>query len=133
MSTTLYLECRSHQPVITSGEVGYNTSFLPQVRSDIANRDQLVETWNSIDDVYSAWEGRRFNTISFLAHHPNCVLGIRDEYGKEYSIDGPFTEPLPGSTKMGVIREVRDVDGGVEIIFDSLTDEGKRFFGVEDR
>jgi hypothetical protein len=34
------------------------------------------------------------DTVRFLAAHPSCRIGIRDEYGVEHPVERPVTLPL---------------------------------------
>lgn len=83
MSTYLYLVCRDHDPVLVADEEsGQHLYDLDQIRQDIANPDELIR------DYLTSFTGLHFfrrNTASFLANHPKCRIGIRDEYGMEHS------------------------------------------------
>lgn len=100
MSTELYLECRSHDPVLSDGEqVGNNlTHDLKQLRRWIDQREQLIDLaaqMRSLDLDPFEVEGDYYrHTLAFILEHPNCGIGIRDEYGKDHPID-PEAEPLP--------------------------------------
>ena len=85
MSTTFYLECLDHDPVLSSDEVGQHSYNLPTIRSDISNRELFSSLANA--DLWPDW-GHHFrsNAISFLIRHPHCRIGIRDEYGKDYPL-----------------------------------------------
>lgn len=93
MSTYVYLECQNHEPPLrASEESGQHLHDLPQIRRDIADRDVLVRLyaesdWLDLGDYF------RNNTIRFLAEHPRCDLGIRDEYGEAHST----AEPQPAA------------------------------------
>lgn len=84
VSTTMYLRCRDHSPCLYSDEVGQHTYDLDDIKGYIANRESLV-------DVYESYwlGGPSFfrNAAHFLAEHPFCQIGINDEYGKEYPVD----------------------------------------------
>lgn len=85
MSTWLHLECRSHDPVLTSdGESGQHLWDLPDIQADIANREQIAQAWSAEDTEPEHWFRR--NTAAFLAAHPKCDIGIRDEYGHDHPI-----------------------------------------------
>lgn len=85
MSTHLYLECLDHNPPIRAPqESGQNTNDLPQIRSDIKRRDMLRDL---LEDGWTVADRFRMNTARFLANHPRCRIGIRDEYGGEYPLD----------------------------------------------
>lgn len=91
MSTWLYLECRTHDPVLSAdGESGQHTYDLPQIRTDIANRDLIVQARDA-DLLDVSDDHFRGNTVRFLAAHPKCDIGIRDEYGHDH----PITEEQP--------------------------------------
>lgn len=100
MSTYLYLQCLSHDPIITnSGESGQHTYDLPNLRADIANRQHVVQHYNDWDG-YGTFGGHWFrtNTARFLAQHVDCELGIIDEYGQRYALDGHSEKPIPELT-----------------------------------
>lgn len=93
MSTWLYLECRSHDPVLTSdAEVGQHTYDLPDIRKRLADRDRLVQLVAQMEaadlDPYAVADRYYVNTLSFIARHPKCDIGVRDEYGNDH----PLTE-----------------------------------------
>lgn len=87
MSTYLYLVCVAHEPPLQAQEEsGQHLRDLPQIRADIANREQIVAGWSV--DCYIPGYFRR-HTARFLAAHPRCPLAIVDEYGRRH----PTTEP----------------------------------------
>lgn len=97
MSTTLYLFCASHEPVIMSDEVGHNLSYLDAVRKDITRRDHLVGLMRDLEEAdlevdRDFTSSERRNTLWFFRHHPTCELGIRDEYGHDHPIIAPTGE-----------------------------------------
>lgn len=102
MSTELYLECRSHTPALSDGEqVGNNLDRdLDQLRMWLKNRGVLlhfVGVAKQLDlDVFDTVRDHDFyrHTLRFILEHPNCEIGIRDEYGKDHPLD-PQAEPLP--------------------------------------
>ncbi|HEY9249380.1 MAG TPA: hypothetical protein VIO38_09625 [Rariglobus sp.] len=84
MSTWLYLECLDHTPpLLAEDESGQHLYDLPQIRADIASRDRIVA--NVADDIW-ADESYRRNTARFLAKHPKCRIGVRDEYDVEHPV-----------------------------------------------
>lgn len=86
MSTYVYLECLDHDPVLSSdGEVGQHLYDLPRIRDEIAKRELFAV--NAEVDVWPDY-GHHFtnNAVRFLAAHPRCNVGIRDEYGREHPI-----------------------------------------------
>lgn len=87
MSTWVYLECRDHNPpLMADAESGQHLYDLDQIRADIANRDALIAANNDGMEVTDYF---RRHTLRFLAAHPKCDIGIRDEYGTEH----PTTTP----------------------------------------
>lgn len=81
MSTYLYLECLDHAPALTSdGEVGQHLYDLARIRREIAERSLLAEIEHTYDSQFTS------NAARFFAQHPNCRIGIRDEYGVEHPI-----------------------------------------------
>lgn len=91
MSTYMYLICRSHTPPLRAdGESGQYLSDLPTIRADLQNRKELIKLYDEyVGFDYSG--SYRANTARFLAHHPNCIIGIVDEYGHNHSIKGDRT------------------------------------------
>lgn len=89
MSTWLYLQCLSHDPpLLADGESGQHLYDLPQIRSDVADREALVKApilEASFDDHFRA------NTVRFLVQHQKCEIGIIDEYRTQH----PLVEPQP--------------------------------------
>lgn len=84
MSTFLYLRCENHDPPLQSqDESGQHLYDLPQIRADLAARDDLVrlhgDRMRSVDLGYF-----RNRTLDFLVAHPRCRLTIVDEYGTEH-------------------------------------------------
>lgn len=93
MSTYIYLECRSHDPVLgDDGEIGQHLGYeLENARRLLRDRDRLLQVmadmratdvWDpyDVDDRYCA------RTLRFMDQHPTCDIGIRDEYGKDHPI-----------------------------------------------
>jgi hypothetical protein len=81
--------CTCHVPPLPAeDESGQHLYDLPRIRREIANRDEVVEAWHAgqLDnrDDSDAYFGR--NSARFLADHPHCVIGIRDEYGRWHSL-----------------------------------------------
>lgn len=86
MSTWLYLVCLDHNPPLEAeAESGQHLTDLPGIRADIANRDVLVRIWESGDPAYYPHGHFEGNTLRFLAAHPSCNIGIRDEYGADHA------------------------------------------------
>lgn len=84
MSTWLYLECRSHKPFLQADdESGQHLHNLDQIRSDIKHRDDLIDV---TEDGWEHPDRYRMNTARFLAAHPDCEIGIRDEYGHDHPL-----------------------------------------------
>jgi hypothetical protein len=95
MSTYVYLECVDHDPPLSSdGEVGQHLYDLPRIRSEIAQRDLYVA--NAKSDFFMGDYGDHFtnNAARFLAAHPRCNIGIRDEYGREHPLIDADRQPV---------------------------------------
>jgi hypothetical protein len=87
MSTTIYLECRSHTPpLVADRESGQHLSDLEQIRCDIKHRDDVVDV---MEDGWSHPDPFRMATARFLADHQSCDIGIRDEYGTDHPLTAP--------------------------------------------
>jgi hypothetical protein len=101
MSTNFYLVCTSHEPYISSGEVGHNALCLPDVRHAIANKDGIVELYKDAlkrDVDITEWDVEVCERNMFFVVYLNCEIAIKDEYGRGYAIkaeDGD-TEPING-------------------------------------
>ena len=90
MSTYLYLECLDHDPPLRcEGESGQHLYDLADIRADIAARAALVEI-QKLDGWIDRGHHFRNNSARFLAAHPRCRIGIRDEYDVEH----PITEEV---------------------------------------
>lgn len=86
MSTYLYLECRSHTPHLSSdGEVGQHLYDLPRIIREIARRE-LFADMDELDTPVDYGNHFTNNAARFLARHRDCIIGIRDEYGKDHPI-----------------------------------------------
>lgn len=90
----MYLECRSHTPIIKSyDEVGQHHYDLPMIRKIIARRAEFSRAdemdYSSRADMWEPGRGYFFiNAVNFLLDHPECEIGIRDEFDREH----PLTE-----------------------------------------
>jgi len=96
VSTYVYLECLDHTPPLRADdESGQHLSDLPQIRADLADRARIVADYNASaywllgDDIATYF---RRHTARFLAAHPRCRVGIRDEYGRAYPTEAPEDE-----------------------------------------
>jgi len=98
VSTYVYLICLDHTPpLVSEEESGQHLSDLPQIRADIADRERIVA--NVADDIWPA-DYFRVRTARFLAQHPRCRVGIRDEYGVDHPATSP-PSPGPAGRKLG--------------------------------
>ena len=92
MSTYVYLECLDHDPPLRAdNESGQHLTDLPRIRAEIANRETVADSECYYrDDVpghYFEADGYfHARSARFLAAHPKCRIGIRDEYGVEHSV-----------------------------------------------
>ena len=89
MSTYLYLECLDHTPpLLADDESGQHLTDLPQIQRDIAARDALLALVAADVDGEIPYHLSSFRraTAQFLIAHPQCRIGIRDEYGREHPI-----------------------------------------------
>jgi len=103
MSTIMYLRCVTHDPYLSSEEVGHSTSYLKQIREDIAKRGRIVQTMQGIldsPDGYPNFGTYQTNTWWFLLRHPRCELEIWDEYKKQYSLEGNELKPIEPITTL---------------------------------
>lgn len=88
MSTYVYLVCLDHEPpIIASEESGQHLSDLPRIRAEIADRENVADAEARYDTFHCGWDMDaywRANSAKFLAAHPKCRIGIRDEYGDNH-------------------------------------------------
>nr|DAI86668.1 MAG TPA: hypothetical protein [Caudoviricetes sp.] len=85
MSTYLYLRCESHNPPLKNDdESGQHLYDLEQIWADLDNRDRIAAAWR--DGMIPEDHFRR-NTAGFLDAHPNCQIGVVDEYGDTHHPD----------------------------------------------
>lgn len=92
MSTEMYLECLDHTPTLLSDVVGNREADLRNIWAVLAMRD-VVSLAAGLDADYGDYCTN--NIARFLAQHPTCRLGIRDEYGHEHPTTAPSPEPEP--------------------------------------
>ena len=91
MSTYLHLVCLDHTPpLIAEDESGQHLTDLPQIRADLAadlpalaNESENAE--RPVPFTHDPWYFRR-NTIRFRVAHLSCRIGVRDEYGVDYTV-----------------------------------------------
>lgn len=83
MSTYWYFECLDHDPPIRSGEEFTQHTGDSAYKAGIAmaNASTIPDAW-STDDYYGN------NARRFLRAHPECEIGLVNEYGEH--------RPLPG-------------------------------------
>ncbi len=131
MSTTMYLRCVSHDPYLESGEVGHNTSALPDIRRAIRERDAFLEGLQTAEldlwDVDFGGDQYARNRAWFLYAHPGCDLEIWDEYKQQYSMEDTVAEaPIGFDTVLGQIESVTEDKDGMTVKFFRLTPAGER-------
>lgn len=107
MSCALYVTCHSHHTSLISsdGEVGHRLSDLPQVREWIRERDFLARCIS--DDFSDSIDvnGCMGNAARFFHQHPHCLLGIRDENGRDYpECDADQWYELADAKELGELR-----------------------------
>lgn len=94
MSTTMYLQCLSHDPPLRSQEVEQHKNLF-YIRKYIAMRKELVALLES--DIPIGDQGGVYwanNAACFLYEHQKCEIGIVNEYGGTYltGLDDPEDE-----------------------------------------
>jgi len=120
MSTNFYLVCTSHEPYISSGEVGHNALCLPDVRHAIANKDGIVELYKDAlkrDVDITEWDVEVRERNMFLVAHPNCEIAIKDEYGlapKKSKNDPAYYYQEALKTLADAIRDKRVIEMKIE-------------------
>ena len=98
MSTYVYLECLDHDPPLRAeDESGQHLSDLPRIRAEIADREAVAVGPDRyvgpvLTDDFDADGYFRTHSARFLAAHPKCRIGIRDEYGVEHSAVDEVTQ-----------------------------------------
>jgi hypothetical protein len=92
MSTYLHLVCMGHNPpLVAEQESGQHLYDLPRIRADIEMRTELVRKYRGEDGTVNLRDIVGYfsaNSAKFLSEHEECVIGIRDEYGVEYPVNG---------------------------------------------
>jgi hypothetical protein len=85
MSTTMYLQCLSHDPPLLSDEVGQHTLDLDDIRGYIANKDHLIALIKADIPIGGQQNPPWASTAGwFMYRHPKCEIGIVDQYGSTY-------------------------------------------------
>ena len=90
MSTYMYLVCLDHDPpIVSEDESGQHLYDLPRIRDEIADREAVASEADNppvsgMEDITGYFRQR---SSWFLARHPNCKVGIRDEYGRDYPVE----------------------------------------------
>lgn len=97
MSTSIYLECRGHTPpIVADSESGQHLYDLDPLRTLLAHRKQVTDAHRILTEAAGGYidYGERYlgNSIRFMAKHPECPLGIIDEYGQEHPLEDPDGE-----------------------------------------
>ena len=92
MRDTYNLQCLSHNPPVTSESIdGYlasGSSGLDRLRVAVAERAHIVRLYRETDGEWPPMDERdRHWTAMFLAGHPDCAIGIIDEYGTTHSVE----------------------------------------------
>lgn len=131
MSTTMYLRCVTHDPYISSDEVGHNTSYLPEIRKGLRERTATIEGMKAAG--LDVWDldllQPASNQLRFMLQHPHCELEIWDEYGRQYSMEDTVEEkPIAADTVLGRIIHIEQTGDGVVFTMRNLTPEGERVF-----
>lgn len=87
MSETLHLVCVSHDPPISSDEVGQRTSFLPYIRQAIRDHADVGGAVMDFIYQYGQLDNPHDSAIfRFLEQHSGCEWEIHGEYGDRYPV-----------------------------------------------
>lgn len=89
MSTTVYLQCLSHDPPLQSDEVGQHLCDLKDIRGYIKNRKLLIDVVAAdyhLDNGNPNWV---MTAAWFFWAHKECEIGIVDECGDEHPVEVP--------------------------------------------
>lgn len=95
MSTYIYLQCLNHTPPLrASEESGQHLYDLPRIRAEIADRVNVAAgpdyyRGDIIGGTFDFPAYFRVHSARFLAEHPQCAIGIVDEYGNEHPTEDP--------------------------------------------
>jgi hypothetical protein len=102
----MYLVCNSHTPELHSSEVGQHTYDLPDIQQYLAHRKELVRLVEADIQIGGSQNPPWAYTAAwFFAAHPDCEIGIIDEYGKTY----PTAKEVPEGVKCDWVEVVMDV------------------------
>jgi hypothetical protein len=75
-------------PLRAESPSGQHLYDLPQIRWDIAHREELLRISDEVAEK-GGWyrlNNDRDNSINFFEDHRTCNLGIRDQYGEWHAI-----------------------------------------------
>lgn len=97
MSTEYNLLCLSHDPPVVSdsvdGWLATNSWGLGQLRAHVADRERVARLYRETEGEWPPMDERdRHWTARFLAMHPNCTLGIIDEYSRTHPLEEPHDD-----------------------------------------
>jgi hypothetical protein len=96
MSTNLYLECISHNPVIDSTEISQHLSALKEIVEAIEKRDELasaVQIFINLFHEFPYMDDYTMKCARFFQQHPECDIRVIDEYGTIHHTDKRKAEP----------------------------------------
>lgn len=95
MSRDLHIHCEAHGD--TSDALGHADRVLVVSRRFVKDRKELLELMVQANDVfqmeiYEIFDRSLRNAMWFFRKHPECTLGLVDEYGKHYDLSAEPTE-----------------------------------------
>lgn len=91
MSTAIGYICQTHEPNIES-ELWYQRSYFERLLKLIASRDEVLKALDLVEIDTVPPE------VEWMRNHRNCKVGIIDEYGRLYGINGdPITKTRDGN------------------------------------
>lgn len=112
MSTTVYLYCLSHTPYIAGDEIEQHIggAYSDNIARFIADRERLAKV-----DLQEELLGDRMhferNAAWFFQSHPECKVGVKDEYGRWHDFPGAHV-PEEVSWAAGMVEATSDLDFG---------------------
>lgn len=124
MSTSVYLVCMDHDPMLTSfGEIQEHISehYVEQFKDLYAARDKFLEVENALDWGVSYDNPYTSNAVYFFKSHPKCRLAAVTEYNEYIDIgDG-----VPPDVKIWITHEQKKFNDQMKKNLDEIRQRDK--------